>query len=797
MDKKYILSKIKKYLFFVSIVLLAVSSSHLIYNYIYDDSKEIAEKWWTVSEAIIWEFPKLNPLKEYHNYNDYINHILYRSLLTYDGKKENISWDLWNCDYSNLAKVECFLNENILWSNWEEISIKDISSTYKIIKETNVNPIIKSILENVEIIEKEKSIIFKSTKKDINVLNILFQPILPESVVNSLSTKSIDGNFSPIDWIYSGKYVISQINQDDTVWITKIFLEKNKKYKNNPAYIDKIIFKLFRDQAHFLKHKNSINIFNDKNNLIWNSVPKLNTYKYYLPQYISLFVNSEKLEYLNIRKYVLENIDTKKLVSKLWKENFKEIKSPFINQLELKIENNNINIKSVLNSLGYYKKSTLWIKLIWKKAIENKEKDIIKKSEKTYSSEVSILKEELNKKEDNTEKVSEKTELLLKDIFKKSKYIYSPNWIDNYNFIKKDDILLKGKSENWVNAIFINDYKLKNFKTWDKDFFYRLSKSYENIKEGKNEYNIYFEKKWKKELKEKFTIFYSNDSAKLEKLKEELLAEKNKWLKEKNEKKQKEITSKNKENTEIKEKLEAEKIKKEIIKNKSNPNLTPEQIRKNKEIEELSKKIENLDDNLYYNESFEAYSLNLYFTKTDFHIEKSVEFIKNELYESWIKVNVVWISLLDLKSLLQDEKKNYDLLVTWINLWYFDFNIFPYFHSSQVKSGYNFSKFKKIALDQHLEELKSEKLPKSKIIELEKNIIEILKKEAITKTLYTPLYSNLVDKTVQGYELTNYLPSTKYRFEPLVTSYVLKKNIVNYDNKSISDYFKYLIKILF
>jgi hypothetical protein len=44
MDKKYILSKIKKYLFFVSIVLLAVSSSHLIYSYIYNDSKEIAEK---------------------------------------------------------------------------------------------------------------------------------------------------------------------------------------------------------------------------------------------------------------------------------------------------------------------------------------------------------------------------------------------------------------------------------------------------------------------------------------------------------------------------------------------------------------------------------------------------------------------------------------------------------------------------------------------------------------------------------------------------------------------------------
>lgn len=782
MDKIYILSKIKKYLFFISIVFLALTSSHLIYLYIYNDSKDVAEKWGTISEAIIWDFPKLNPLKEYNDYNDYINHILYRSLLTYNIKKEKISWDLANCDISNLEKIECFLNEDIYWSNWRKITIKDISSTYKIIKETEVNPIISSILKNVEIIENKNSIIFKSMKKDINVINILFQPILPEETINNLNNDNIRWNFSPIDWIYSWKYKILQVNQDNTIWVTKIFLEKNTEYKNNPAYINKIIFKLFRDEAHFLKNKNSVNIYNDKNNLIWNSIPRLTPHKYFLPQYISLFINSEKLKYWNIRKYILENIDTKKLTSELWEENFKEIKSPFLNELELKFENSNVNIKSALNSLWYYKKSTLWIKLIWEKKIENKIKNTETKENKKYSSEINILKEELKTKtKENTLK-----KLTINDILEKSKIIYSPKWIDNYNFVTKNNILLKGKVETWIDWVYINNYKLKNFNPNDSNFFYRLSKDYNNINIWKNVYNIYFKKSNKKEFKEKIVIFYSPDKEKLKKYENDLI---NKINQEREKEKKKEKQE------EEQKKLEEE--QKNINIKIQEKKLSTEEKQKEKEIEELSKKIENLDDDLYYDKNFRPYTLNLYFTNTDKNIKKAVNFIKDELHKAWININVIWISLLDLKSLLKDEKKNYDLLITGINLWYFDFNVFPYFHSSQVKSWYNFSKIKKITFDQYLEELKSKNLPIDKIIELEKNIIEILKKEAITKTLYTPLYSNLVDKNIQGYNLKNYLPSAKYRFDPLITSYILKKSIINYDNKNFNNFFKYLIKILF
>jgi hypothetical protein len=63
-------------------------------------------------------------------------------------------------------------------------------------------------------------------------------------------------------------------------------LTKNSEYFQNDAFVDTILLKLFRDNAHFLKHKNSINIFNDKENILGDTVPRLKSYAYTLPQFV-------------------------------------------------------------------------------------------------------------------------------------------------------------------------------------------------------------------------------------------------------------------------------------------------------------------------------------------------------------------------------------------------------------------------------------------------------------------------------------------------------------------------------
>ena len=756
MEKQYILSKIKKYLFFISVFFLISSTIHLVYNYTYHDSKDVAEKWGTISEWIIWTFPHLNPLKTSHDYNDYINHILYRSLLSYNTSSEKIEWDITNCDISDLSSIECFLNDNITWSNWEDITYDDIVATYEVLKETSVNPSIKSILQGIEIKQKDTSIVFKTDKQDINTLNIFFQPILPESLIKNLWEKDLLWNFSPINWVYSWKYAITKVSQDETLWITKIFLEKNKFFISSPAYIDKIVFKIFKDTSHFLKHKNSVNVFYDKKNLIWESIPKLESHKHHLPQYISLFVNTEKVPYSQLRNYVLMSIDNEKLVEELWKENFKKIDSPFINDIILENVKQTKFLKDMLNSLWYYNKETLLEKFTPTTDRKN-----------TFSSEVTI-NNEVSNLDDKTETYTWSYTTL--NYIKKSSLIFSPDWVDNYNFITKDDLVIKWNISKDIDAIYINDYELKWFTAWDKDFFYRLKLSYNTLKEGKNEYNIYFEKDWKKTLAEKVVFFYSSSKEKLATYETQLIEDLNK--------------------KEIADKITADRAKEEKLTTNTKP-------KEDLEYKELLIKISDLENDFYYNDKLEVFSLNLKYVLTWNDTEKTASFVKNSIEKRWIKINIQAITINELTNSLRNDIKDYDILIAWINTGYHNFNLFPYFHSSQAKSGYNFSNLKKLSLDQILEELKSHNLSKEKILELERKLITIIKEESIIKTLYTPLYSNLVDKTIHWYQLEDNIPSEIHRFDPLINSYVLKKRIINKDWKGTLNFFKYLINLLF
>jgi ABC-type transport system substrate-binding protein len=68
--------------------------------------------------------------------------LLYRSLLQYDVKTEKIVSDIASCDISNLRNVQCILEPNVKWSNGDFITVDDIYSTYNILQNSDINPII-------------------------------------------------------------------------------------------------------------------------------------------------------------------------------------------------------------------------------------------------------------------------------------------------------------------------------------------------------------------------------------------------------------------------------------------------------------------------------------------------------------------------------------------------------------------------------------------------------------------------------------------------------------------------------
>ncbi len=729
------IKKLRKYLFLISIIFLITSLAHLVYIFLYNDSKLVPIKWWTVSEWLIGAFPSLNPLKSLNWNNKYIINLLYRSLLKYDLKEQKIVSDLASCDISNLLKIECYLKDNIFWSNGKPITAEDVIATYTILQNTWVNKVNSSLLEWTKIKQNGNTIIFTNEKKDINFLNIFFQPILSEETINSIWTDTIFWDFPTNGQIYSWDFQITNISSDMTIWITKIFLERNEF--NNKWNISKLIIKLFPNINSLLQNKESINIFNDYANVISNATPRLEEHKYTLPQYVSLFINQDNIENNDLRNFILNSINTNNLINILWKENFNEVNNPYLTEISIEKELSNKNFENIVNSLGYIKKS---------KIIEN-----YLPINNTYSQEAIVENNEIISKE-------ELKDLTIENFQEDSKYIVVPNYVEKYNFITKDNILLEWNAGKNIEEIYINNYKLSNYKKGNSKFYYRLKESYNSIKEWQNSYKIYFVENWKKTLKEEINFLYYKNKDELEKEKSNLIKEL--YIAEKKEKSKKKT------------------VKEKVVINK----------------DELSK-LSNLDDTFYYNKDLEKFSLNLYYISSEKYLEDTAFFIQNALLEIWIDIELFPISISNLSNILS-KKDKYDMLLTWVNLWYFNQNIFPYFHSSQSKNGYNFSNIKKTSLDILLEDLKSDVKNPEEVSKIQTKILEILKKEQVIKTLYTPKINLLIDKNIKNILISDKFINKSNRKDIYDTIYINEEKIINFKNKWFLDFFNFLFKKL-
>ncbi len=732
----HIVKKLKKYFLFLSLLFFFLLGTHLVYSYVYSDSLSEAQQWGTVSEAIIGSFPHLNPLIPSNDHNAYINGLLYRSLLEYSTVSETLESDIAACNIENLLYIECVLENNLQWSDGTPITVEDIQATFNIITQTKVNPIVASLLENTTITTSDNTITFENNSKDINFLQVFLQPILKKSVVESLTTETVDKKFSETGWIYSWRFTLTNISQDETVGITKITLGKNDMYFGNDLYIQFLILNLYDDETHFLKNRNSFNIFNDKEWVIWNSIPRLNTYEYTLSQFVAAFLNTESIS-ANLRSYILESIDRDTLIENIWEDKVLTANNPFLSQDDFKSPSSDINIWNFMKDAWYYSKKELL-----KSVVEAKK----------VSETVAPVKE-TKKPELVTPKQSD------------LKIITSPT-TQKYNFTSDDNILIEWKVDEWVDAVYINDYKLEWFDAWDENFFYRLLESYDSIVEWENDYKVYYETNGEKNIVDEFVYIYHTDEEKLQDISDNFFSTPT-------------------ENSEVTQETESpEKDSEKSESNTISTDLTVSQI-------------ESLSEDLFYNTKGEAYNLKLIYAQTDAQMELTASQIAAQLASVWIKLQLIPMSLWDITVGLRNENLSYDIILIWVNLWYFGSNIFPYFHSSQVANGYNFSNFKKLSVDILLEELKANTLSVTKQEELEVKLLDIIKEESIVKVLYTPKIKLLVDKNLKNFVLPKYLPDARHRYYPLIAAYLSEKREIQAWDKWLIWFVQYIVKTLF
>lgn len=134
------------------------------------------------------------------------------------------------------------------------------------------------------------------------------------------------------------------------------------------------------------------------------------------------------------------------------------------------------------------------------------------------------------------------------------------------------------------------------------------------------------------------------------------------------------------------------------------------------------------------------------------------------------------------------------MILTGINLGLFDYNIFPFLHSGQAESGFNFAKLKNLALDILLEKLKSSQLNSESLKYLQSQILSILKKENVFVPLYSPYNILFIDKNLKQTKTVPVLPYSSLLYDIGENMYLKEEFTINFKDKSVKGLIDWLKK---
>lgn len=99
-----------------------------------------------------------------------------------------------------------------------------------------------------------------------------------------------------------------------------------------------------------------------------------------------------------------------------------------------------------------------------------------------------------------------------------------------------------------------------------------------------------------------------------------------------------------------------------------------------------------------------------------------------------------YVSPTDLTKIVSEQNTPYDIVLTNTHLGLFHYDVFPFFHSSQIKNGLNIARIRNASLDSSLEKL-TDRLyynAPDRLRSLQTEIQKILDNESIFFPLGTP-----------------------------------------------------------
>lgn len=218
---------------------------------------------------------------------------MFRSLVRYNPHTETYEGDIANCDLTDLSRVQCTLNKNLVWSDGTPIQSEDIWASIDGYKRNVSDETMKLFLQWVNFSEKNGIMTLSSKTKNPLMADLLLYPILRSDMVEQIKTE----RFQTGNYVTSGLYVFSGTTNNAEYGFDAINLERNEKYSGGEkSWFDRVNFRFFQNIGSLERGAETLTVVIPPNMSVTPQISeRFKPYTYTSYEYFGIFFHTDRL----------------------------------------------------------------------------------------------------------------------------------------------------------------------------------------------------------------------------------------------------------------------------------------------------------------------------------------------------------------------------------------------------------------------------------------------------------------------------------------------------------------------
>lgn len=306
MNKKINISQKKRFLFMFFLGLGGIIFSYFSYQAFFrDHSKDVPSEGGILTESTIGQIKNLNPLaREQSDVDRDIQALIFEGLLRYDPLTNKVVEGLAHMQVKNPSTYHLTLKDNLFFHDGSRLTMEDVLFTFEsVIKNPHFNNnVLYEAFQYIEInVLDERTIEFRLIEPNFFFPYLLTTPILPQkefenAFIEQVTDSQYVFNKSPIA---AGPYKLENIvpNEDGSV---RIFLKKHKKYYNDSAKVEQIVFHIYPDIKKLLSSSQKTHLYSRLSFEEKREIEKIIDLEFYtekeytLPRFSGIFFNLDR-----------------------------------------------------------------------------------------------------------------------------------------------------------------------------------------------------------------------------------------------------------------------------------------------------------------------------------------------------------------------------------------------------------------------------------------------------------------------------------------------------------------------